>query len=680
MMKRFAPRSLICARALRVAVLALAVACAPAAPAQDRKRQPSTAEDEWPAYGRDPGGSRYSPLTQITRDTVKRLQVAWTYRTGDTGGDSVARDKRAFEATPILVEGTLYLSTPFNRVVALDPRTGAPRWVFDPKVDPSLRLSEVTSRGVSTWVDPGKRPGARNRRRIFIGTIDARLIALDAETGRPCEGFGVDGQVDLTSGIRIVDRGDYQVTSPPAVIGDLVVVGSSIGDNRRTDVERGTVRAYDARTGALRWSWDPIPVSGRDPAASTWKAGSAERTGAANAWSIISADPERGLLFVPTGSPSPDFYGGERKGANRHANSVVALRASTGAVVWAFQAVHHDLWDYDIASQPSLIVVRRGGRQIPAVAVTTKVGHLFILHRETGEPLFPVEERPVPKSTVPGEEASPTQPFPTSLPPLAPQALRPGDAWGLTPADRDWCRARIEKLRWEGLFTPPSLEGTLIFPGNIGGVAWGGAAFDPQRQLLIVNTNRLATVVRLIPRPDLQAARENTGENRLGAEFGAQIGTPFAMYREPLLTPSGLPCNPPPWGALAAIDLATGSKRWEVALGEFRVPGAGIAIAGTPNLGGPLVTAGGLVFIAATMDSSLRAFDVETGDEVWKAQLPAGGQATPMTYSVGGKQYVVIAAGGHGKIGTPLGDYVVAFTLASSECASTRESVEAEEG
>jgi quinoprotein glucose dehydrogenase len=632
---------------------------------------PSTAQrpspapsEEWPAYGRDPGGSRFSPLTQINRENVGRLRVAWTYRTGDNGENFASGGKRAFEATPLMVDGTLYLSTPTNRVVALDPATGARRWAYDPKVDPSRDYSEVTSRGVATWADSTRPLGARGHRRIFVGTIDARLIALDAETGAPCVDFGTGGQVDLTRGLRLVDAGDYQVTSPPAIIGDLVVVGSSIGDNRRTDVERGVVRAFDARTGALRWSWDPIPLVNDDPAAPTWKDGSAARTGAANAWSIISADAERGLVFVPTGSPSPDFYGGERKGSNLYANSVVALRASTGKVVWWFQGIHHDLWDYDIASQPTLLTLRRDGAEIPAVAMTTKVGHLFVLHRETGKPLFPVEERSFPKSDVPGEEAAPTQPVPTTLPLLAPQGLRAEDAWGATPTDRDWCRDRIKSLRSEGVFTPPSLQGTLVFPGNVGGVAWGGAAFDPARQWLVVNTNRLVTVVKLVPRADLKAARAATTGDRLSGEFGTQSGTPYAMYREILASPSRLPCNAPPWGTLAAIDLVSGAKRWEVPLGAFELPGGGDPILGSPNLGGPMVTAGGLVFIAAAMDGYLRAFDVESGAELWKSKLPAGGQATPMTFGLpNGKQYVVIAAGGHGKLGTPLGDSVVAFAL-----------------
>ena len=592
---------------------------------------------EWPTYGNDPGGTRYSPATQINRSTVVRLKQAWIYHTGALESAGSQKAKIAFEATPLFVNNALYFSTPLNRIVALDPKTGKEKWTYDPEVSRQANYSEVTSRGVSYWAQAsGSGPCAK---RIIEGTIDARLIAVDADTGRPCSGFGRNGEVNLTEGVRIRDSGDYQVTSPPAVLDDTLVVGSSIGDNRATNVERGIVRGFDVRTGVLRWSWDPLV--------------SLPQTGAANAWSVMSADPRLGLVFIPTGSAAPDFFGGERPGDNRYADSVTALRASTGEVVWSFQVVHHDLWDYDVASQP--ILVDYGTARVPAVVITTKIGHVFVVERATGKPLSPVEERPVPKSDVQGETASPTQPFPTTMEPLVPSRLRPEDAFGVNEADRQWCRDQVAGLRSEGLFTPPSLNGSLVFPGNIGGVAWGGPAFDPSRGLLIANTNRLATVVRLVPREQAQAVY-NSRDNRLSFEFGRQDGAPYVVMRAPLITPGKLLCNPPPWGALTALDLTTGKKRWEVPLGIWLGHDYG-----SPNLGGPLITAGGLIFIAATADNRFRAFDVETGKLLWDTELPAAGHATPMTYVVNGKQYIVISAGGHAKLGSKLGDAVVAF-------------------
>jgi quinoprotein glucose dehydrogenase len=589
---------------------------------------------------------------------VKHLQIAWVYHTGDIPTKAQAA---SFEATPIMVEGTLYLSTPFNRVIALDPETGSERWTYDPKIDLSVRYSDFTSRGVSTWLDAQRTIGEPCRRRIFAATNDARLIALDAATGAPCADFGESGQVDLSRGVGKVHAWEYGVSSPPAIIDDLVVVGSKISDNQRVDAPSGVVRAFAARSGALRWSWEAVPP---ELAQSAPQGKNTYHPGTANAWSILSVDPERDLIFVPTGNTSPDFYGGERHGLDFYSSSVVALRAATGEVVWHFQTVHHDLWDYDVPAQPTLITVRRDGQEIPAVAQATKMGHLFLLHRETGQPLFPVEERPVPQGGTTGEEIWPTQPFPTAPPPLIPERLTADEAWGLTFWDRGKCREQIKQLRSDGVFTPPSPTGTIIFPGNAGGSNWGSVAFEPERGLLLVNTNRVAHVVTLIPRAGYDAAKAASPE----VEFAPQFGTPFGMRREVLLSPLGIPCNPPPWGTLAAIDLTTGAVRWEVPLGTtrdvFSLP-FGIHW-GTPNAGGPIITASGLVFIGAAMDNYLRAFAIDTGEELWKGRLPAGGQATPMTYRLreDGKQYVVIAAGGHGRMGTTLGDAVVAFALA----------------
>jgi quinoprotein glucose dehydrogenase len=600
----------------------------------------------WPTYSNDPGGTRYSPATQIDRTNVSQLKPAWTFRTGALPHDEELDHKAAFEATPILVDGKLFLSTPYDHVIALDAQTGAKLWEFDPKLELPYGASEVTSRGVAAWREQHAKVGTTCSLRIFIGTLDARLIALDGATGKPCADFGTEGEVDLATNVKLRDPGDYQVTSAPVIVKDLVITGSSMGDNRAVTVERGIVRAFDVRSGKLRWTWDPI---------APWAYQTAPRTGAGNAWSTISVDVERDLVFIPTGSASPDYYGGFRKGDDKWSDSVVALRASTGAFVWGFQVVHHDLWDYDVASQPALFAWKDG---TPAIAITTKMGRVFVLNRLTGAPLLPVEERPVPKSDIPGEKAWPTQPASTIS--LVPEKLTPEDAWGIKPEEKEWCAEKIKAARAGEIFTPPSLQGTLVFPSNVGGVNWGSAAYDPQRHLLFVDTNRLPIFVKLIPRAELDAARKNaTDSDRLHGEFARQTGAPFAMFRTPLLAPSGLPCNMPPWGTIAAVDLFEGKKVWDVPLGTL-VLGMNT---GTITLGGPMATAGGLVFTAAAMDNFLRAFDSESGKEIWKNELPAGGQATPMTYTLKGKQYLLIAAGGHGKLGTKQGDYVIAFTL-----------------
>ncbi len=600
----------------------------------------------WPNYGNDAGGTRYSPLAQIDRSNVAKLQVAWTYRTGALDVETKQNRKATFEATPILVDGKLFFSTPYNHVIALNPQTGSKLWEYDPHLDLTQNYSEVASRGVSAWHDPGAKPGAPCSLRIFMGTLDGRLIALDGETGKPCSDFGANGEVNLAQDAATATEwtGGYQVTSAPAIAKELVITGSSIADNWKVDTGRGIVRAYDARTGKLRWTWNPIP----------WAEETKPRTGAGNAWSTLSVDPEEDLVFIPTGSASPDYYGGIRKGDNKWANSVVALRASTGQFVWGFQVVHHDLWDYDVASQPTLFTWKDG---TPAIVINTKMGHVFVLNRLTGAPLLPVTERDVPQSDIAGEQSAPTQPFSGIA--LVPEKVSASEAWGPTPEDAKWCQEKIKSLRSKGIFTPPSLQGSVVYPGNVGGVNWGSAAYDASRHIMVANTNRLIAWVKLIPREQFEGETKKDQDNRIYGEFGAQRGAPYGLYRSFLFSPSKLPCNAPPWGTTEAVDLFTGKKVWDVPLGSF-LPNEQT---GTINLGGPIITGGGLVFTSAAMDLYLRAFNIETGEELWKYQLPAGGQATPMTYTVGNKQYLVIAAGGHGKLGTKQGDYLIAFSL-----------------
>lgn len=620
---------------------------------------------DWPAYGRDPGGARHSPLTQITPANVGTLDVAWAYHTGEPTTEPRRGRAPALEVTPIVVHGTMYIITPLGRVAALDPATGREKWRFEAKVNREAGFGDFTSRGVAYWHDARAAAGAPCANRIFATTIDARLYALDAATGRPCANFGFNGGVDLRSWLRIppFEFTNYEVTSPPVVIGDVVVTGSAVADNSRPDVASGEVRGWDARTGKRLWVFDPIPQDPNDPASRTWQDGSAARTGAANVWSVIAADPARDLVFLPTSSPAPDYVGTQRLGQNRYANSIVALRASTGKVVWSFQTVHHDLWDYDNAAPPALVTVVKDGRRIPAVLQTGKIGMLYILNRETGEPIYGVEERPVPPSDVPGEQASPTQPFTVVTPPLSPHGLAPSDIWGFTDADRAACHALIDPLRNEGIFTPPSVRGTLERPSNIGGAHWGGVAADEPRQIAVVPVNTVAAMVQLIPdTANVTTMRAESGRLGLDFEYTRMQGTGYWMRRRILRAPSGLPCTKPPFGTLVAVNLKTGGILWDVPLGGWPVPNVPeSATWGSVNLGGPIVTASGLVFIGATIDRKLRAFDITTGKELWSGQLPAGARATPMTYEAGGRQFVVIASGGGDVFGP--GDAVVAFAL-----------------
>jgi len=627
---------------------------------------------DWPAYGGDPGGRRWSPLDQIHRGNVEHLEVAWTYRHGDVSDGSDGTTRTSFQATPLVIGNALYFCTGRNRVIALDPETGRELWTFDPEV----RLTRLggpyprVCRGVEHWRDPERADDEVCAARIFTGTLDSELIALDAATGRPCPDFGSGGRVALREGVGVEEPWEYYPTSPPLAVGDVVVAGALVADNLRVDAPAGVVRGFDARTGVLRWAWDPVPPgwTGSLGGKRGGDAGSGFTRGTPNVWSILSADPERGLVFVPTGNASPDYFGGERSGLEHYASSVVALDAATGGVAWRFQTVRHDLWDYDVAPQPLLAELPVAGRSVPAVVQGTKMGLVFLLHRETGEPLFGVEERPVPRTDVPGETTAPTQPFPSHVPPLHPLSLEPEDAFGFTPWDRGACRELLERYRTEGIYTPPSLEGSVHFPGPAGGPNWGSAALDPRRHVLYVNQSRIPLVVKLLPREEYESLPEDERTATYPNDMYPMEGTPYAVLRGPLLSPLGAPCNPPPWGTLSAVDLARGEVLWEVPLGTSRdqapfpvwwLQGA----VGAPNLGGPIATAGGLVFIGATTEKTFRAFDADTGEVLWQARLPYTANSTPATYRVGrdGRQLVVVAAGGHGW--SEPGDALVAFAL-----------------
>ena len=465
---------------------------------------------DWPEWGRDKGGLRFSPLTQITPANVAELRVAWVYHHGDISDGSDGTTRTSFNATPIVVDDALFFCTGLNRVIALDPETGRELWTFDPKT--RLRKLEGpytrTCRGVAYW--PGDKKGSTQacRARVFTGTIDSELIALDARSGEPCADFGAGGRVALREGMGEAAAWEYYMTSPPLVVGDRVIVGALVSDNLRADAPSGVVRAFDARSGKLVWAFDPVPPG----ALATWKAGdlgSKYRPGTANVWSILSADPALGLVYVPTGNAAPDYWAANRQGLDAYSSSVLALRADTGALVWQFQTVHHDVWDYDVPAQPVLFDLQTPRGPVAALAQVTKMGHVFVLDRATGAPLFPVEERAVPQTDVPGETTSPTQPFPTHPPPLHPVQLTPADAWGFTRFDQKACADEIAKYRSEGIFTPPSMRGSIEFPGPAGGPNWGGAVVDPTTQTLYVNQMRVPSVVQLMPRDEYEREKDS---------------------------------------------------------------------------------------------------------------------------------------------------------------------------
>jgi membrane-bound PQQ-dependent dehydrogenase (glucose/quinate/shikimate family) len=574
---------------------------------------------DWSAYGGNAAGTRYAPFEQIDLENVKDLEVAWSYRTGVQG---------SFKATPLQIGDTLYVCLAGNIVTALDADTGERRWQFDPKVKDSKIGFSTTCRGVTYFHAP--EGAAECPDRILTATTDARLIAIDAHTGQPCATFGNRGEVDLLAGMGDVKPGFYYVTSPPTIARGIAVLGGWVLDNVEVQEPSGVIRGFNALTGELAWAWD----MGRPNVSTAPAAGETYTRGTPNAWSVFSADEALGLVFIPTGNATPDYYGGHRTAAaERYASSVVALDAATGAVRWSFQTTHHDIWDYDVPAQPVLVELpAANGTLTPAVVVPTKRGELFVLDRRTGEPLAKVEEKPVPQTDVPQEWTSKTQPFSVGMPSFAGEPLTEAAMWGLTPIDQMGCRIAFRKLRYEGALTPPSIKGSIQYPGFAGGMNWGSVALDEVNRILVVNALHLANHVQLYPRAEVSQ------DTPLGMGGGSQSGTPYAAYTQPFLSPLFVPCQQPPYGEIAAVDLHSRQTLWRRPIGttnalgplgwKFRLP----LSMGVPYAGGSLVTRGGLIFFGGTQDNRLRALDVKTGEQLWSASLPNSGQATPMSY------------------------------------------------
>jgi quinoprotein glucose dehydrogenase len=615
--------------------------------AADGAAQAST---DWTAYGGDMRGQRFSPAATITPANVGALEVAWTYRTGERP-DADKPKRYRFEVTPLKVGGTLYFCTPHNRIVALDAETGREKWVHDPKVDPQAGAFR-SCRGVSYWAAPEDAPKQACSRRILAPTLDARLLAVDAETGQSCEDFGRHGEIDLKAGMGEIKPNAYYVTSPPAIGKDVAVVGGWVTDSWSVDMPSGVIRAFDVRTGRLVWNWDP----GRPHDTAPLAPGDTYTRASPNSWAPATVDAALGLVYLPIGNGTLDHWGGARKAVNeRFSSSVVALDLATGKLRWVYQTVHHDLWDLDVPAQPTLIDLPRGSEIVPAIFLPTKRGDIFVLDRRTGAPIVPAPEKPVPQHATPGDWTAPTQPF--SALSFAPKPLKEVDMWGVSPLDQLWCRIKFKRARYEGPFTPTGLQPTIAFPGSYGVFNWGGAAVDEQRRLAVLNATYTAFTLQIAPRNPANMARS----------VRPQYGTPWVAIGGPFMSPLGIPCNAPPWGEILAIDLTTMKTAWRKPFGTTRDRALfGISLPlGMPSMGGPILTQSGVAFVAAASDDYLRAYQAATGKELWKARLPAGGQATPMTYTspASGRQFVVIAAGGHATIGSKTGDYVIAYSL-----------------
>ncbi|MBV9653987.1 MAG: glucose/quinate/shikimate family membrane-bound PQQ-dependent dehydrogenase [Acetobacteraceae bacterium] len=635
------------------------------APTREAATQP---DEDWQAYGRTQEGLRYSPLTQITPANVGGLKVAWTFRTGDLLGKNDPTES-TFEVTPIKVRDTLYLCSQHQRLFALDAKTGALRWTLDPHVRDDPTFQHLTCRGVSYHEDAA---GATNAdgtpapadcpRRVFLPVNDGRMIAVNADTGAACDSFGDHGTLDLQVGMGMTRIGFYEPTSPSVVSDKIIVIGGSVTDNYSTEEPSGVIRGFDLHTGKLVWAWD----SGAEDENALPSPTHSYTNNSPNSWIVSSYDPKLGLIYIPMGVKTPDIWGGHRDSlSERYASALVALDINTGKRAWSYQTVHHDLWDMDLPSQPTLIDLPAENGTVPAVLAPAKTGNLFVLDRRTGAPIVPAPERAVPQGAAPGDHVERTQPF-SELTLRPAQNLTGADMWGATIFDQLACRIMFHRLRYEGTFTPPSLTGTLVFPGNLGVFEWGGIAVDPVRMIAIANPINIPFVSKLMPRgPDNPDAPN--GAHPPGTEIGVQpmYGTPYGVDLHAFLSPVGIPCLRPPWGYMAGIDLRTMKVAWMHKNGTIRDE-APLPIPiklGVPSLGGPLTTAGGVAFLTSTADYYIRAYDVTDGHQIWEDRLPAGGQSTPMSYAIDGKQYVVTAAGGHGSFGTKEGDYVIAYAL-----------------
>ena len=648
-----------------------ATTSAPASLASTPRPQLETGAD-WPAYGGTHAALRYSPLDQINRDNAATLTEAWQYRTGDLPPED--EERYAAETTPIKVGDNLFLCSALNVIISIDARTGGEEWRFDPGVSPDAIPYSASCRGVAYYANPDATAGEACAARIIVGTLDARLIAVDAETGQPCADFGTNGEVDLEVGIGETVPGWYAVTSPPAIVRGIVVTGAQVKDGQAEDAPSGVIRGYDAVTGELAWAWDlgNPSLTGLPPE------GEVYTRGTPNMWTIASGDEELGLVYLPLGNSSVDYYGSNRSELeNMYATALVAIDVTTGKPAWHFQTVRYDVWDYDLGSQATLVDFPTNDGAVPAVILASKQGDIYVLDRRTGEALTPVEERPVPQGGVEPDRLSPTQPF-SGYHTVAKRDLVEADMWGMTPFDQLWCRIQFRSAAYEGMYTPPTADRHWIqYPGYNGGSDWGGVAVDPVHGVIVANYNDMPNHNRLILREEVDAAglvpinapSGSPGDGPLG-EAGPQVGAPYGIQvNAGWRMPTGLLCKEPPYGGIRAIELASGATLWDKPFGSarkngpFGIPSMLPLDIGTPNNGGAVVTAGGLIFIAATTDDMFRAIDIDTGETVWEAALPAGGQANPFAYEIEGKQYVGLMTGGHHFMETPIGDQVTVWAL-----------------